>query len=114
MLASWHLSLGGRNRPFHLNSVELYNWRTGVKCFIEPLPQVNLFRFFLEHQPKFNCLIREWHYHSVVLMNGDPVVCGGRNETDDEVKCFHYERGTKTWKRVTDKNLNFSKNKNHS
>lgn len=35
--SAWHLTLGGSNGTF----VELHNWKTGVQCYIEPLPQVN-------------------------------------------------------------------------
>jgi len=38
--------------------------------------------------------------HSGTVMNGDPVVCGGYNGTDDDVKCFQYEKGARRWKRV--------------
>ncbi len=34
------MTIGGSNDAY-LNSVELYNWKTGQQCFIEPLPQVN-------------------------------------------------------------------------
>jgi len=44
-------------------------------------------------------------YLSGTLINGDPAICGGWNGTAADVKCFHYERITKTWKRV-----NFLKN----
>jgi len=37
---------------------------------------------------------------SGTLIDGDPVVCGGDNGTAYDVKCFHYERSTKKWKRV--------------
>jgi len=32
--------------------------------------------------------------HSGTLIDGDPVVCGGFNGADFDVKCFQYERGT--------------------
>jgi len=35
----WHLTIGGQHGT---KSAELYNWKTGAQCFIEPLPQVNL------------------------------------------------------------------------
>jgi len=38
--------------------------------------------------------------HSGTLINGDPVVCGGWNGTDLDVKCFQYERDRKQWRRV--------------
>jgi len=39
----WHLTIGGAvGESAFLNSAELFNWKTGVQCFIEPLPQVNL------------------------------------------------------------------------
>jgi len=38
--------------------------------------------------------------HSGTLIDGDPVVCGGFNGADFDVKCFQYERGTNKWKRV--------------
>jgi len=38
--------------------------------------------------------------HSGTLIDGDPVVCGGYNGTYDDVKCFHFERSTRNWKRV--------------
>ena len=37
----WHMTIGGYNNGSALDSVELYNWETGQRCFIEPLPQVN-------------------------------------------------------------------------
>jgi len=39
-------------------------------------------------------------YHSGTLIDGDPVVCGGYNGAFYDVKCFHFERSTKKWKRV--------------
>jgi hypothetical protein len=36
----WHMTIGGRNRSHTLNSVELFNWKTGKQCYIKPLPQV--------------------------------------------------------------------------
>jgi len=39
-------------------------------------------------------------YHSGTLIDGDPVVCGGFNGTEYDVKCFHFERSTKDWKMV--------------
>jgi len=36
----WHLLIGGFDGSKELKSVELYNWKTGQKCFIEDLPQV--------------------------------------------------------------------------
>jgi len=40
--------------------------------------------------------------HSGTLVDDDPVVCGGQyNGTINDGKCFHYERGTKNWKRVS-------------
>jgi len=38
--------------------------------------------------------------HFGTLMNGDPIVCGGYNGTDDDVKCFKHEKTSKIWKRV--------------
>jgi len=38
--------------------------------------------------------------HSGTLISGDPVVCGGYNGDAYDVKCFHFERSTKKWKRV--------------
>jgi len=32
--------------------------------------------------------------HYGTLIDGDPIVCG------HGITCFHYERGTKKWKRV--------------
>jgi len=40
-------------------------------------------------------------YHSGALIDGDPVVCGGFIGGVADLKCFHYERDTKQWKRVT-------------
>jgi len=41
-------------------------------------------------------------YHSGTLINGDPVVCGGWDSSlSYDVKCFHYQRNEKTWKRVS-------------
>jgi len=40
-------------------------------------------------------------YHSGALIDGNPVVCGGYIGGVDDLKCFHYERDTKQWKRVT-------------
>jgi len=41
--------------------------------------------------------------HTGTLINGDPVVCGGDSGGIlDDVKCFHYERDTKKWKRVNE------------
>jgi len=34
------MTIGGSIRGALLNSVELYNWKTGQQCFIDPLPQV--------------------------------------------------------------------------
>jgi len=36
----WHLSIGGQKDSDTLSSVELFNWKTGQKCFIDDLPQV--------------------------------------------------------------------------
>jgi len=46
----WHLTIGGSGADGSQNSAELYNWKTGVQCFIEPLPQVNLLKLVLKLQ----------------------------------------------------------------
>jgi len=39
--------------------------------------------------------------HSGIVMNEVPVVCGGSNGTAYyDVKCFHFEKATRKWKRV--------------
>jgi len=44
--------------------------------------------------------------HSGTVINGDPVVCGGYSGSDYDVKCFHYEREAKQWKRVINVQIN--------
>jgi len=42
-------------------------------------------------------------FPSGTLINGDPLVCGGRNQSNNhDVKCFQYQRDTKIWKRVNE------------
>jgi len=50
--SDWHLTTGGYRDGSNLDSAELFNWKTGVQCFIAPLPQVNflkLVRFLSFH-----------------------------------------------------------------
>jgi len=56
----WHLTIGGYDGSAVLNSAELYNWKTGVQCFIEALPQVNVLKLFLKLQLINEIFQRQW------------------------------------------------------
>ncbi len=61
-----------------LNSVELYNWRTGQQC---QLPNLT---YPIDGQV-------------AVVMNGTPAYCGGYNS----LQCFKLDKVTRTWIKVS-------------
>ena len=65
-----------------LNSVELYNWRTGQQC---QLPN----------------LTNPVASQVSVVMNGTAAYCGGSNAAGRSLQCFKLDKATKTWMQVS-------------
>ncbi len=64
-----------------LNSVELYNWRTGQQC---QLPNLT------------NPIAGQVS----IVMNGTPAYCGGGTDTGS-LQCFNLDKVTRTWVQVS-------------
>jgi hypothetical protein len=88
-----------------LNSVELYNWRTGQQCQLPNLTypidgqvavkaQPNLGNGMIRHT---NSIINYMTVKVAVVMNGTPAYCGGYNS----LQCFKLDKVTRTWIKVS-------------
>ena len=77
---SWHIIFGGNGLYETLDSVELFNWKTGEQCFLKELP----FRIAA---------------HTGAVMDDVPVFCGGFT-TESEAKCFKLNKTSQYWNQV--------------
>jgi hypothetical protein len=78
----WHLIFGGLSTTL-LNTVELYNWKTGLHCLLPSLPY-------------------EVFQQVSIVMEGTPVFCGGQSNTAVFVfHCFKLVKQTQTWVQVS-------------
>jgi len=83
--------------------------RTLQNCIIGKLEKSALSNHYLKYNfIKLSCeqrlmlkYLQRMVGHSGTLINGVPIVCGGYNGDDYDVKCFQYQRYTKRWERVT-------------
>jgi hypothetical protein len=85
----WHLIFGGFSSSF-LNTVELYNWKTGMHCSLPFLP----YGVFQQVS---------------IVMEGTPVFCGGQSNAGTVLHCFKLEKQAKNWMQVSlfiKKNIN--------
>ena len=75
---AWHLIIGGDGYAGHLNTVELFNWKTKEQCYLTNLT-------------KPRCT------HTGVIFEGVPVICGGFPPRSD---CDKYNKNNGTWVEV--------------
>ncbi len=80
---AWQLVFGGLSdfSGSVLNSVELYNWRTGQQC---QLPNLT---YPIAGQVS-------------IVMNGTPAYCGGTTDANS-LQCFNLDKVTRTWIKVS-------------
>ena len=81
VVSDWQIIFGGQS-PF-LNSVELFNWRTGQQCTFPSLPN-----------PVYG--------QAAIAVEGTVAYCGGLNNQGQAVlQCFKLQTSTRTWVQVS-------------
>jgi len=80
------LVFGGLSSSYqYMDSVELFNWKTGQQCLLPPLPYAV-------------------YGQTAVVLNGAPVFCGGDSEHGFVKHCNKFEKSTKSWVQVSSLN----------
>jgi hypothetical protein len=78
----WHMIFGGCDASFNLlQSVELYNWKTGQQCQFSPLPH-------------------PIGYPVSTIMGDTAAYCGGFRSAQSVSECFMLEKSTNLWVQV--------------
>jgi hypothetical protein len=80
----WHMIIGGSSGSALLDSVELFNWKTGQQCFLKS---------------KLPLTVSE---HSGTVIDGQPIFCGGYGPNNARQKgCYAYEKSEDRWRNVS-------------